>query len=201
MPRVTNEYRDAKRAEIARAALACIQRNGFARTTMADIIAESGASAGSIYSHFSGKADIARFVAERVVGGQVGALTERALTDPTMGPLDAVAFILQGLRAQMIPIEVILQLWAESTIDPDMGEIAGQRLQQLREGMRVAVTPWARRSSVDESAAGALAESAAQSMLSLCQGYVVTCAMAGAIDPRTYVDGIAALTGSNMWRG
>ncbi|WP_375384171.1 TetR/AcrR family transcriptional regulator [uncultured Microbacterium sp.] len=194
MPRVTTEYRDAKRAEIARAAIVCIRRNGFARTTMADIIAESGASAGSIYSHFSGKADIARFVAERAVGGQVDALTERALSDPTMDPLAAVAFILTGLQAQQVPIEVILQLWAESTVDADIRDIAGQRLRQLRDGMRVAVTPWARRTAADETSALEAADSAASSMLSICQGFVVTSAMAGPIDPEAYVAGIAALS-------
>ena len=49
MPKVSQEHRDARRAQILRAAAACFERKGYQRTTMADIIRESGLSAGAIY--------------------------------------------------------------------------------------------------------------------------------------------------------
>ena len=53
MPKVTDEYRIAKREEIADAALRAFRRKGFQGASMADIIAESGLSAGAIYGHFA----------------------------------------------------------------------------------------------------------------------------------------------------
>ena len=193
MPKVTTEYRDARRAEIGRAAIACIRRQGFSRTTMADIIAESGASAGSIYSNFSGKADITRFVATRVVGAKLAEMAERSSASPEFGPMDAVAVILEGLSEGEVPMSVLLQLWAESAVDDDLRPIVQERLHQLHAGMREAVTGWARARSDDEAAALARADAAARSMLSVCQGFVVTNAIAGPIEPRAYLRGLRDL--------
>ena len=71
MPKVTDEYRIAKREEIADAALRAFRRKGFQGASMADIIAESGLSAGAIYGHFASKGDIILDVATRVVGARV----------------------------------------------------------------------------------------------------------------------------------
>jgi len=48
-----------RRREILDAALDCFSRLGFAAATMEDIRAQSGASTGSIYHHFAGKAELA----------------------------------------------------------------------------------------------------------------------------------------------
>ena len=71
MPKVTDEYRAARRDEIVDAALAAFRRKGFQAASMADIIAESGQSAGAIYGHFKGKSEIVLEVATRVVGERV----------------------------------------------------------------------------------------------------------------------------------
>ena len=49
MPKVSEQHREARRDQIVDAALRCFSRKGFQRTSMADIIAESGLSAGAIY--------------------------------------------------------------------------------------------------------------------------------------------------------
>ncbi len=41
----------------------CFARNGFAGTSMADIISEADSSAGSVYSNFASKAERVRFAA------------------------------------------------------------------------------------------------------------------------------------------
>jgi AcrR family transcriptional regulator len=194
MPKVSAEYRDAKRAEIGRAAIACIRRQGFSRTTMADIIAESGASAGSIYSNFQSKADITRFVAAQLVGAKLAELSERSSRSPDFGPMDAVAVIIEGLSGGDVPMPVLLQLWAESVVDDDLRPIVQERLRLLHAGMRDAVAGWARARSDDDSAALERADAAARSMLSLCQGFVVTSAITGSIDPRAYLEGIRDLS-------
>ena len=58
MPRLTPERREAKRAEIVAAARRCFSRDGFHRTSMPDIAAEAGVSAGAPYRYFAGKDEI-----------------------------------------------------------------------------------------------------------------------------------------------
>ena len=63
MPRVAVEYLSARRQQILDAAEACFSRNGFHKTTMQDIIAESELSAGAIYNYFKSKDEIIESIA------------------------------------------------------------------------------------------------------------------------------------------
>src|SRR6187402_3962293 len=62
MPKVTEKYREARRDEIALAAIRCLERKGVRETSIADIVAESGLSTGAIYSHFTNKGELARYI-------------------------------------------------------------------------------------------------------------------------------------------
>ena len=62
MPRVSENYRRARRDEIARAAIRCLERKGVHDTSIADIVEESGLSTGAIYSHFTSKSELARYI-------------------------------------------------------------------------------------------------------------------------------------------
>src|SRR5260370_41130934 len=67
MPRLTPRTRDARRQQILAAAQRCFTRNGFQATSMADIFAEAGLSAGSVYSHFTGQDEIITAIADDVI--------------------------------------------------------------------------------------------------------------------------------------
>lgn len=62
MPKISPEQVDARRAQILRAAMSCFARKGPADTTMGDIFAASGLSAGAVYTYFEGKHDLLRGV-------------------------------------------------------------------------------------------------------------------------------------------
>ena len=55
MPKVSDAYLAARRRQILDAAAACFARDGFHRTSMQDIVRESGISAGLVYRYFAGK--------------------------------------------------------------------------------------------------------------------------------------------------
>ena len=57
-PKVREDYRDARRAQILEAAAECFLKKGFHRTTMQDIFEASGLSAGAVYNYFEGKDEI-----------------------------------------------------------------------------------------------------------------------------------------------
>jgi AcrR family transcriptional regulator len=64
MPKVSQEHADAQRKGILEAAIRCFAREGFHRTTMRDVIHESGMSAGALYLYFKSKDDLIEAIAE-----------------------------------------------------------------------------------------------------------------------------------------
>jgi AcrR family transcriptional regulator len=58
MPKVSDAHLAARRRQILDAAGRCFAREGFHRTSMQDIVRESGVSAGLVYRYFAGKDDI-----------------------------------------------------------------------------------------------------------------------------------------------
>lgn len=58
MPKISDERRAARHAQILDAAWTCFQRQGLHATTMDDIIRASGLSAGAVYSYFPSKEEL-----------------------------------------------------------------------------------------------------------------------------------------------
>lgn len=65
LPKVSQEYLDSRRSEILDAALLCFSRDGFHRTTMQDIVHQSGMSPGAIYNYFKSKEEIIEAIANQ----------------------------------------------------------------------------------------------------------------------------------------
>ena len=65
MPKISEEKRQARRLEILDVAGRCFARQGFHRTSMADIIRELKSSPGAVYCYFRGKTDIVEAIAEQ----------------------------------------------------------------------------------------------------------------------------------------
>ncbi|HEY9407971.1 MAG TPA: helix-turn-helix domain-containing protein, partial [Jiangellaceae bacterium] len=52
MPRVSEAHLAARRDQILQAAWTCFARDGFHATSMQDVFAEAGLSAGAVYRYF-----------------------------------------------------------------------------------------------------------------------------------------------------
>ncbi|MCK0091873.1 TetR/AcrR family transcriptional regulator [Rhodococcus sp. F64268] len=130
MPRVSEAHRVARRAEIIDAALRCFTRAGYQRTSMADIIAESGLSAGAIYGYFSGKQQLLVAVADHILSDRHTALDTGGVFAGARSPGDVAVGIIRTLTEDLHTFaggdygRAILQVWAEATIDPEIRELA-----------------------------------------------------------------------------
>lgn len=142
MPKVTEAYREARRDEIIAAALRRFAANGFQRTSMADIIAESGLSAGAIYGHFAGKKELFAAVAGRVLDSRRGELQARRLEGSPLSPGQVMATLIDGMRREPFS-GVLIQLWAEAAIDEDMREPVHEVLTTVRATVETAFAEWA----------------------------------------------------------
>lgn len=125
MPRITPQRREAKRAQIVAAARRCFSRDGFHQTSMPDISAEAGVSAGAPYRYFASKEEIILAIAAdafRLIFAPVEQLA--AVADaPTVA--DLVGTALEALSVetvadsagQTVPVEELLrcavQTWSE----------------------------------------------------------------------------------------
>jgi len=142
MPKVTEAHRTARRDEIIGAALRCFSEKGYQRTSMADVIEESGLSAGAIYGYFAGKQELFAAVAGRVLEARRGELDAQRAHGEPLAPGQVMATLIDGMRREPFG-HVIVQLWAEAAIDPEIGELVQAVLQRVRETVRQQLVEWA----------------------------------------------------------
>lgn len=196
MPRVSAEHRAARREEIIDATVRCVAREGFHKTTMAAVIAESGLSAGAVYGYFKGKDELIRATAERTVGTFTGTLHAVA-TGPgpvtVAGTLGVLLQALETLAAQhdgAFP-RVAVQAWAEALRDDQVAQLVRARVESLRSGWREVLERIRRDGGL---AADADLDTMAQVVTGMLPGYILQRLLIGDVAPAPYAAALAALT-------
>ncbi|WP_372983697.1 TetR/AcrR family transcriptional regulator [Microbacterium sp.] len=182
MPRLNEATREQRREAIAVAAMACFTRDGFASTTMADIIAEAGSSAGSVYSHFASKAELVRYTASSAMTELIAAASEGLPSERS--PAVVLGHLLEA-SARSTRARSLLQIWAEVPRDAELEEIATRNLGELRAQVSEALSAWCRDESRDAITAAdpdAAAEALADVLLTSLQGYLVRVTIDRTID-------------------
>ncbi|MCW2830403.1 MAG: hypothetical protein JWP31_1095 [Aeromicrobium sp.] len=193
MPRVTDAHRRARRDEIARAAVRCMRRHGFSGTTMADIIAESGLSAGAIYANFENKAALVRHVASHVITGRAASVERlMAASDSPPSPGQVITHVLIELVRDDTPFELIVQFWGESAVDPEMKTMVRSVMTDLERVFADAITPWLA-DHVPAQDLSTRTRALTPVMLAVCQGFMVRASLSGDLEPAAYVAAVQAL--------
>ncbi|WP_172979946.1 TetR/AcrR family transcriptional regulator [Agromyces agglutinans] len=142
MPKVSEAHRSARRAEIVDAAARAFARTGYRGTSMASIIEESGLSAGAIYGHFAGKQELFVAVASRVLAARTSELDQRAAGRPPLSPGELIATLLDGVRREPFS-HVIVLLWAEALVDPEIHRLVNGVFARLRSTITERLEEWA----------------------------------------------------------
>jgi AcrR family transcriptional regulator len=184
MPKVSEQYRRARRDEVARAALCCFERKGVHDTSIADIVAESGLSTGAIYSHFTNKGEIARYIVSQLMLPRLDAL---ATATTVRTPRQVIELMLKAVAENDISPSVILQFWAESAMPGEIRDELLRTLARIREALAAALLPWAREQTTDDDAAVLLAQSRALDVAAVAQGFIANEAVFGMRDPQAYL--------------
>lgn len=188
MPKVTEEYREARRDEIADAALRAFRRKGFQATSMAEIITESGLSAGAIYGHFPSKSAIVVDVATRIIDARIHDIERVAELTPMPPPPALPRTLIRGMLASIGSPRIMLQLWGEGMTDPEVGELASGVVQRLRAALQGYVSRWhqtAHGTPADE--AGELAVEQVPLLIAAVQGYVIQLCLLDDFDGEAYL--------------
>ncbi len=189
MPKVTEQHRVARQDEIIEAALAAFRRKGFQATSMAEIIAESGLSAGAIYLYFGSKADIVYAVATRIVHARVEDLDNLAQLDPMPEPSVMIRTLLSGLIESLGLPGILLQVWGEAVTDPALRELCVGIFGLLREAMTTYVARWQQSAhALSAAEAQRVAEEQAPLFVSAVNGFVVQDSLVPGFDRRAYLE-------------
>ena len=135
MPKVTHEYRDARRDQILSAARRCFLRNGFHATSMQDLFAEAGLSSGAVYRYFASKDDVIIAIAEENMRDVVAMIHDVAGSQPgrPVGTVLADIFkMLQAKDGQDGLARLALLAWSESLRNPVLASRYAELFAQIR---------------------------------------------------------------------
>ncbi|MFC0213066.1 TetR/AcrR family transcriptional regulator [Paenibacillus chartarius] len=100
MPRVTEAYKEERRAAILEGALHCFAEKGYAATTIDDIVRHLGISKGAIYNYFSSKEDIYAQIMDSRMNRLVESL--RAGDEETASSAAKLRMLVQRMTGQAI---------------------------------------------------------------------------------------------------
>jgi AcrR family transcriptional regulator len=183
----------ARREQILEAARVCFLRNGLHNTSMQDLIREAGLSVGAVYRYFKSKNEIINAIAETVAGTLTRYLDELARQEPRVPIGEAMSLVLDVVDAQIGPdgnFPIALQVWAEATLDPAIGEIVRNRY----DGMRSAFTVLAGRAvEAGELPPDADVEAVGAALFGMIPGFALQRLLVGYPDKETYLSGVRTL--------
>lgn len=180
MPKLTEATKRERVRQISAAAARCFARNGFAGTSIADIVAEAGLSAGSIYSHFESKTELLQQVA-----GDMLALPDGLGEAGFASPGEAATAFARHVDFTPDFARVLLQVWAESTRDPELAQIANANVTRIRAWLGSGLHEWADAHGVDHEAATDLT-------FALLQGFIARIAMDSQVHPAKLLASLSA---------
>lgn len=195
MPRVTDEHRASRREQILAAGWRCVARQGFHKTSMADIIRESGLSAGAVYLYFPSKDQIIIAIAEQVVAG-ADQIFDDVLSQDPLPPLHEIVRLIVT-RIERIAtagegelIKVALPTWAEAVRNESIRGVVANAYRHLRRRMQDLVE---RLQTAGKFDADADPGQVAQVLFGLMPGFVLQRVILGDITAESYAAGLTDL--------
>jgi AcrR family transcriptional regulator len=193
MPRVSEDHLTARREQILEAARVCFLRNGLHNTSMQDLIREAGLSVGAVYRYFKSKNEIISAIAESVAGTLTEYLEELSGREPRLSIGETMSLVLDVVDVQIGPngnFPIALQVWAEATRDPAIGEIVKHRY----DGMRSAFAVIAERAvEAGELPADADVQAVGAALFGMIPGFALQRLLVGYPDKETYLRGVRTL--------
>jgi len=135
LPKVSKEYLDSRRSEILEAALTCFSREGFHKTTMQDIVRQSGLSPGAIYNYFKSKEEIIAAIANQRQIKEKELVMDAIKTGPAKHALERIrdAFLDElDSPEERLRRRVSVQLWAEAQRDPSVRRLVRRSFEEPR---------------------------------------------------------------------
>ncbi|WP_167473384.1 TetR/AcrR family transcriptional regulator [Nocardia arthritidis] len=193
MPRVSEEHLERRRQQILDAAQLCFTRKGFHETSMQDVFAESGLSAGAVYRYFKSKNELIAAIAAATADEVRDRLDTAINADPLPTPDELVRTMTEMIIENSGPsgrIRLAPQAWALALVQPEANAFVGAAMTAIRghwelyaERMRDQgwIAPDADTAAIAVTAVG------------MFPGFMLQHLILGDVDPDTIARGLRAL--------
>ncbi|WFF05024.1 TetR/AcrR family transcriptional regulator [Micromonospora sp. WMMD1076] len=198
MPRVSEQYRADRRSEILVAAARLFAINGFHATSMADVIAECGLSAGAVYRYFRSKEELIAAAAEEALSAADEVFQNLLADSATPSPEQALTAIITTIDERIVDRQITgvdvtrigVQVWAEALRSPMLAARAGEVYRRLRDNYAEVIRRW---QAAGNTPADVMPDQVAAAMLSLVQGFILQRLLVDGTDITFYLAGVRAL--------
>lgn len=194
MPRISPERRQARREQIARAAVEQFAARGIHSTSMANIIDASGLSAGALYTHFTGKDEIITYVARTTVSGIFTGFSELLHRSPPPSPGALMERITERIDSADVPVGFIVQVWSEAVTNPSVRDAANEVYGEAFGFLHQYSRSWlSTAGGLDGQQADAQAPRQARLFISLIYAHILQSSMLDSYETPTFLDDVAGL--------
>jgi TetR/AcrR family transcriptional regulator, transcriptional repressor of aconitase len=193
VPKVSKEYRDARRSQILDAAKRCFLRDGFHETSMQDLFDEVGLSAGAVYGYFNSKEDVILAIAEeslREVISMIHSFSFAPRNEGLGNALGDALAILERKHGEDRMGAIAVLSWAESLRNPELAKRAAALLAPMRADLAQLVR--------EHQAIGDLPkhpppEALAAVLMSIVSGFILQLALFDPLAEGAFVEAVRAL--------
>jgi AcrR family transcriptional regulator len=179
MPKVSQEYRDARRTQILAAAKRCFLRDGFYETSMQDLFAEFGLFSGVVYRYFAGKEDMILAIVEENMRDVAEVIHALVADRQSAGVGTALAEILQVVRDKHVESElgaIAVLVWSEALRNPAVGKRFEAMFGEIRADLAGLVRE---HQSRDGLPSGVDADAFTSLLMAIVPGFILQLAMFG----------------------
>lgn len=173
MPKVTQQYRAERRAQVMAAARRCFVRDGFHAASIQDLVEEAGMSSGAVYRYFPSKDAVIEAIAAENLAQVVTAL-EQAIEGGASPPA-AIATVLEFVTRRHAEdgfAAIALLVWSEALRNP---RLAAHLRDATVSALAALADPKPRRAGHDSLDPTALADL----LLCVLPGYLMRLALGG----------------------
>lgn len=175
MPKISEEQREQRRAQILDAAWRCFQREGVQATRMEHITAESGLATSAMYRYFKNKDDIILAAIETSMRGLAVMLEPLIEQGDDVEPSAFVGRVAETIarfssRSGFNLMSIAIHGWSEAQRNPQVKALLNGFYWAFRDRLGAKVQRWQKLGSVPATVA---APDVAQALFSVILGYVV----------------------------
>ena len=198
MPRVSQQYRDARRREILEAAGRCFAENGFHSTSMQDFFEASGLSAGLVYRYFRSKDELITALAGEALQLLRASVEEAIAAGERPGTEEVLVRLLRTIdeldQRERIA-RVAVQVWGEALVNPAVGSAFTAEIERLLAALERLVRAAQADGQLDRDLDPVYA---ARALYSILPGFLLQRALDPALDAAGYQQAARALVAGRL---